>query len=168
VRKFLKETQFLLLFFFILTVTTVLSYIDFNPEKISARTPAEILKDAPSSKSLLENEEALRMPASIETTHSEMINAEIFCQKNEDALFKKSMKSLVMLNFKVCPDLKSTRHVWIKNETNGFRAQIFKNGNKKFRTDFIQLNTGVNKLVIEAVLKDGQKRVQSLEIISGS
>lgn len=169
-RKFLHESKFLILFFVIFTAITASTYIDFGIQEKQwvARSPEEILK-ATQTDSLLPllDRESKRKPAAIETSKTEVIKAELFCQKAAPARFRKAAQSLVMLNLNVCDDPKSARHIWVKNTTNGFKAQVFKTADKNFRTDFIQLNQGSNKVLIEAILKDGQKRVQSLEIISG-
>jgi hypothetical protein len=75
---------------------------------------------------------------------------------------------MVMLNFRLCKQAKLIDTVSVLNETNGFRAQIFKSHDSKFKTDYIQLNSGSNKIIVEVILKDGQKNVDSLEILSGS
>ena len=162
-RQFLQETKILIILLIILTTTTVLSYFDLGAEAGSQPSPSEMLK-----MSLSHEEQTQRSPAAIENSKNEILKAEIFCEKKEKLRFKKVSQSLVMLSLNVCKDLKSARHIWIKNETNGFKAQLFKIGEKNFRTDFIQLNPGTNKLLVETVLKDGQKTSQSLEIISGS
>ncbi len=159
------------MFFFVLsTVATVMSYVEStNPEKPAVRSAEEILKATRNESPLaLIVPSKARIPAALENPKSNMLKIDLLCDANEKVRFKKVSQSLVMININLCESLKSNRHIWIKNATNGFNAQIFKTGEKNFRTDFIQMNPGNNKLVIEMVLKDGQKRVQSLEIISGS
>ena len=90
----------------------------------------------------------------------------IFCDAK--SLHLDSSSQLLMLEITACLNLKEKNQLWIKNETNGFKAQIFTLGAKKFKTDFIQLNPGLNKLSLLGVLKDGQKVEQTLEILSGS
>jgi hypothetical protein len=99
---------------------------------------------------------------------NETLKVDVYCKNTGPARFRKTSENMVMLNLNICEEIKSLRHIWIKNETNGFKAQVFKTVGKNYRTDFIQMSNGTNKLSIESILKDGQKRVQSLEIISGS
>lgn len=155
-----------------MTIATVISYIDFESEKtaVVSRSAEDILKATENKNplTLLLDEKANRQPAAVDSEKRETLKVDIFCDSSVKARFKKVPQPLVMLDLNFCESLKSTRHVWIKNMTNGFKAQVFKTGDRKFRTDFIQLNSGNNKVVIESILKDGQKRTQSLEIISGS
>lgn len=155
-----------------MTTATVWSYVDFENEKTTgARSPEEIVKAAESKNPLallMVDEKKSRIPAAVESNRKEALKVDVFCVAAEKARFKKVPQSLVMLDLNVCESLKSERHIWIKNTTNGFKAQVFKTGNQNFRTDFIQLNSGNNRVIIESVLKDGQKRTQSLEILSGS
>lgn len=150
----------------------MLSYLDLSStdKAIAPRSPAEILTAIRPDEEPLFNSDihVKRMPAATNNMKNEMVKADVFCGNSEQNRFKKVAQPLVMLNLNVCATLKSARHIWIKNQTNGFKAQVFKMSEKNFRTDFIQLSLGTNKLLIESVLKDGQKRVQSLEIISGS
>lgn len=155
-----------------MTIATVISYIDFEPEKTAmvSRSAEDILRATENKNplALLLDEKASRQPAAIDPDKKETLKADVFCESSSKARFKKVPQPLVMLDLNFCESLKSARHIWIKNMTNGFKAQIFKTGDRHFRTDFIQLNPGNNKIVIESILKDGQKRTQSLEIISGS
>lgn len=156
-----------------MTVATIFSYVDLEAEKTIAgsRSPEEIVKATENDGgplSLLLLEENKRKPAAIEPEKKETLKVDLFCAASGKARFKKVPQPLVMLDLAACEALKSERHIWVKNSTNGFKAQVFKTGDKNFRTDFIQLNSGNNRLIIESVLKDGQKRSQSLEIISGS
>lgn len=156
-----------------MTLATVMSYMDMAPEKTvsSSRSAEEILKATQTQNplSLLLQENKLRLPAAaVVPDKKETLKADVFCSANSRARFKKVPQSLVMLDLNICTSPKSNRHIWVKNLTNGFKAQVFKTGETQFRTDFIQLSPGNNRVIIESVLKDGQKRSQSLEIISGS
>lgn len=155
-----------------MTVATVLSYVDFDTEKtMGSRSAEEIVKatEVKSPLALLAVEDKKpRTPAGLGAERKETLKVDIFCSGGGKARFKKVPQSLVMLDLNICEALKSERHVWVKNTTNGFKAQVFKTGNQNYRTDFIQLNSGNNSVIIESVLKDGQKRTQSLEILSGS
>lgn len=178
-KRLRHELKLLLLFFLVLTAVTVLSYLDFSTEKtvVIGRSIASVEKQlgegggVPVAPVMAVSPQS-SLPHPTKKNESNVIKANIFCP-DETPLFrhsilsKKSKQSLVMLNLNVCEDLKSSRHIWIKNQTNGFKAQVFKMGDKSYRTDFIQLNSGINKMSVEAVLKDGQKRVQALQITSG-
>ncbi len=152
------------------TAATVSSYIDGAvPEKAAVRSAEDIVNATKTESPLaLIVPAGKRDPAAVQSQKTEVLKADLFCENKERARFKKVSQTLLMLNLNVCTELKSSRHIWIKNVTNGFKAQVFKTGAKDYRTDFIQLSSGNNKLLIEAVLKDGQKRTHSLEIISGS
>lgn len=154
-----------------MTVSTILSYIEFETDRTLAGRSAEEIVKATETKNplaILVEDKKNRNPAALEAERKETLKVDIFCSGNGKARFKKVPHSLVMLDLNICEALKSERHVWVKNNTNGFKAQVFKTGNQNYRTDFIQLNSGSNSLLIESVLKDGQKRTQSLEILSGS
>lgn len=170
-KEFLKESKFILLLFAVMTVATVLSYVDFETERtLGSRSAEEIVKatELKGPLAILTNEKRPRTPAALEAERKEALKVDIFCLGAGKARFKKAPQSLVMLDLNICETLKSERHIWVKNTTNGFKAQVFKTGTQSFRTDFIQLNSGNNSVIIELVLKDGQKRTQSLEILSGS
>ncbi len=154
-----------------MTLATIGSYVEFETEKTtSVRSPEEIVKatEAKNPLALLANEKKPRTPAGLQAQKKEAIKVDIFCSGVNKARVKKVSQSLVMLDLKICESLKSERHIWVKNFTNGFKAQVFKTGDQNYRTDFIQLNAGNNFLIIESVLKDGQKSSQALEILSGS
>jgi hypothetical protein len=169
--EFLKQSKFILLLFVVMTVATIFSYLDFESEKNTGSRSAEEIVKATEVKgplAILVDKKKLRTPAGLNTERKEALKVDIFCAGSNRVRIKKVPQSLVMLDLNICETLKSERHIWVKNTTNGFKAQIFKTGNQSFRTDFIQLNSGNNSVVIESVLKDGQKRTQSLEILSGS
>ena len=148
----------------LLTAVTVFSNFDFeNDEKPTKLSLSEFEK-----KPTAEQKSSERQPASINEIESLTLNKQFFCQPSKISGQDKVSKRLVMLNFKICRDLKAVQQLSIENQSNGFKAQIFTLETKSFKTDYIQLNEGVNKLKLEAVLKDGQKLVESLEILSGS
>ena len=178
-KKLRQELKLLILFFLALTVVTVLSYFDFSTEKtvVIGRSIASVERQlsvgvaaqvSPVSSGF--SQTSLSHPT--KKNESNVIKANIFCPDEaplfrHSTLSKKSKQSLVMLNLNVCEDLKSSRHIWIKNQTNGFKAQVFRMGDQSYRTDFIQLNSGINKMSVEVVLKNGQKKIQALQITSG-
>lgn len=162
-KPFRKEAQFILMFFIFLTVFTIYSNLGIEPVNASAKTFQHHQQDI-----LIVKPRSNRIPASISETSAPVLNKEFFCRPNVKVAQEKVGKSLVMISFKLCPKLKLITQITIENQSNGFKAQIFKVENEKFKTDYIQLNNGVNHLKLEAVLKDGQKLEESLEILSGS
>lgn len=170
-KEFLNQSKFILILFGLTTLATVLSYVDFESEKaIGSRSPEEIVRATEAKNPLaaiLVDEKKTRRPAGLKSEKKEALKVDIFCSDPSNSRFKKVSQSLVMLDLNICEVLKSERHIWVKNTTNGFKAQVFKTGTQNFRTDFIQLNSGNNNLVIDSILKDGHKRTQSLEILSG-
>jgi hypothetical protein len=112
-----------------------------------------------------------RVPASVNTPTDLALSTQFFCKHEKALLVKptqKVKKNMVMLSFKICLDEKQIQSVTLFNETNGFRAQIFKHDLGLYKTDYIQLNEGSNKVSAEVVLKDGQKSLDSLVILTGS
>ena len=116
-----------------------------------------------------------RSPASVQDGSRLQIGSAILCHRG---VYPKTQgashsvgRRLVMLDFKLCPELESLAQkesFKLENTSNGFKAQIFRIDRNNFKTDYIQLNEGLNKLSFEVVLKDGQKRIESLDILSGS
>lgn len=135
---------------------------EFDAEVVTATSPSELIKISSPIVSVIEN---IRQPASVIEANSEILNISLNCEEAKRT--QESPQSLVMLNLNLCREIKNSS-VSIINTTNGFKAQLFKLTAKNYRTDFIQLSKGTNILVIESVLKDGQKKVQTLEILSGS
>ena len=162
-KPFRKDAQFILMFFIFLTVFTIYSNLGIEPENTSSKTLQHHQQDI-----LIVKPRSNRTPASISESTGPMLNKEFFCRPGTKVTQEKVGKSLVMISFKMCPKPKLISNVTIENQSNGFKAQIFKVENDKFKTDYIQLNNGVNRLKLEVVLKDGQKLEESLEILSGS
>lgn len=162
-KPFRKEAQFILMFFVFLTVFTIFSNFGIESEVASAKSLQAISNEIVNVKPSL-----LREPASISDDITTMINEEFLCNLKDSPKQNKVNKRLVMVSFKICKDLKNFSSVTLENQSNGFKAQIFKLEKNKYKTDYIQLNEGLNQLRLEAVLKDGQKLEESLEILSGS
>ena len=161
-KRFLRETKFVLCFLIVLTASTILSLSDSEVDAAPIK-PAELIKiDAP----IVSHVEGNRSPASIQETKNEILNVRVNCDEEKKSQ-QNALNTFVMLNLNLCHEIKNTG-VSLTNMTNGFKAQLFKLTAKNYRTDFIQLSKGTNILVIESVLKDGQKKVQTLEILSGS
>ena len=162
-KPFRKEAQFILMFFVFLTVFTIYSNLGMEPETTSTKTLQQHQQDV-----LIVKPKNIRAPASVPEVTAPVLNKEFFCRPHRKVVPDKVGKSFVMISFKMCSKPKLITNVAIENQSNGFKAQIFKVENDKFKTDYIQLNNGVNQLKLEVVLKDGQKLEESLEILSGS
>ena len=128
-----------------------------SSEKLAERSPAST-----SEKTVVQQQFELQK----KSNPQQKMTLTIFCDAK--SLHLDSPTQLLVLELTSCSNLKEKNQLWIKNETNGFKAQIFTISAKKFKTDFIQLNHGLNKLSLLGVLKDGQKVEQTLEILSGS
>ncbi len=155
---FWLKNKTIIIFFIFLTGLTLQSFVDDQPHApqpvTNNRLPAAV------------DENLEHATKAVDKESQQKIKVQIFCEPRN--LKMQSLKYLVMLELSSCVPLQEKHQLWIKNETNGFKAQIFKIESAKFKTDFIQLNKGTNKLLLEAILKDGQKVVQTLEILTGS
>ncbi|MEQ1722499.1 MAG: hypothetical protein ABL930_04940 [Pseudobdellovibrio sp.] len=166
-KTFVNEAKFILIFFIGLTAVTIFSYVDLFLDKKTSRKSLETLNHEIVSV----QPNLVRAPASVEPEKDSFtLSKEFLCNDKAEALSlqDKVSKHMVMINFKICKESKSVREILIENQSNGFKAQIFKLEANNFKTDYIQLNEGLNKLKLEVILKDGQKLAESLEILSGS
>lgn len=161
-KPFRKEAQFILMFFIFLTVFTIYSNLGMEPE-VAVQTLKNHQQDFLDGKV-----KPARAPASISDVATPILLKEFLCKPSARIVQDKIVKSLVMISFKMCQNQKLIANMAFENESNGFKAQIFKVEKNKFKTDYIQLNSGVNRLKLVVVLKDGQKLEESLEILSGS
>lgn len=165
-KTFLNEFKFVLLLLGVITVITGLTNVDYDSEP---QAMARVELHSKIENNLAEVVVPARVPASVQETKMPTLEKDFFCNHSlDDSRSERIPKSMVMLNFKLCKENKLIDKISIKNETNGFRAQVFKTDNFKFKTDYIQLNSGSNRIMVEVILKDGQKNVDSLEILSGS
>ena len=167
--KLFSEIKFALLFLGLISIMSALTLFDQDREKIVLN---KVASQTTTTASVLTVDELFkRAPASVDVSTETALSTQFFC-KHEKALIvkpaQKVKKNMVMLSFKVCLEEKQIQSVTLLNETNGFRAQIFKHNMGQYKTDYIQLNNGSNKLQAEVVLKDGQKTVDSLVILTGS
>lgn len=162
-KPFRKEAQLILMFFVFLSVFTIYSNIGMDPEPVLSNSlnfnPPEALNLRP---------KLFREPASIPEISAPILTKDFFCGPQAKLSQDHVGKSLVMISFRLCPKLNLIQNMVLENQSNGFKAQIFKLEKNQFKTDFIQLNNGINYLKLEVVLKDGQKLQESLEILSGS
>ena len=165
-KTFLSEAKFILLFLGVMTVISGMSNVGLDEE---AQLPIKLDLRTKLDSETTESKWSQRMPASIPGQAPLVLEKDFFCNHSFDKnKTEKIAKSMVMLNFRLCKQSKQINTVSVLNETNGFRAQIFKAQNSNFKTDYIQLNSGTNKILVEVILKDGQKNTDSLEILSGS
>lgn len=161
---FWNQNKILVCFFVLLTGITVYSFFDQSDEEkkeLTAKVSAELIKNAQAK---VDRQPASMAEKPIKTNTRKI---KVFCSPATD-LKVRSEKSLLMLEVSTCKELSGKHQLWVKNISNGFKAQVFKISGQNFRTDFLQLNDGLNKIEIEGILKDGQKIVQTLEIQSGS
>ena len=165
-KTFLSEAKFILLFLGVMTVISGMSNVGLDEETLA---PAKLDLRTKLDNETTDSKWSQRMPASIPGHVPQVLEKDFFCNHSlEGNKSEKIAKSMVMLNFKLCKPSKLINSISVLNETNGFRAQIFKAENSNFKTDYIQLNSGTNKILVEVILKDGQKNTDSLEILSGS
>ena len=146
----------------------VSSFIDSSQNEEPAKPLAKILAE-PAQPQAFEPGIQSRQPASVKInslSKDQKLAFVLFCDSKN--LRSEVKAQLLMLELTSCHDLKDKHQLWIKNETNGFKAQVFRLTAKKFKTDFIQLSSGKNIISIDGVLKDGQNLKQTLEILSGS
>lgn len=171
-RKAYREIKYNIIFFVLLTLITIFSIIDLESEQKPTLRSLQNINDELVGEKL----DLLRRPASNSTeptgtensVDSLYINKKFFCRPTENVVQDKVLKNMVMVNFKLCLELKLTNSITFENLSNGFKAQIFKIEENNFKTDYIQLDNGLNTLKLEVILKDGQKIEESLEILSGS
>ncbi|MBC7421657.1 MAG: hypothetical protein H7328_13090 [Bdellovibrio sp.] len=165
-KKFFFDNKYVMIFFFALSTATVFSIADTETDQPAAHNPAEMIRANPQ---VLEKAfESKRQPASSAENKSAVMNVSLNCEDANKKIQKSTNDQLVMLSLTICEEFKLISSIAMTNVTNGFKAQIFKMSAKNYRTDFIQLSKGTNILLIESVLKDGHKKVQTLEILSGS
>ncbi len=171
---FWQQNKTIILFFILLSGVTALSFIDDKPEE-KTKSLTQILAEPVESKRSPAERFNDRSPAATESSASgvavdrkpqQKIKLSIFC--NPESLKSAFKTHLASLELSSCVELKEKHQLWVRNETNGFRAHVFNVERGKFKTDFIQLKQGNNKIVLEGILKDGQRVVQTLDIISGS
>lgn len=165
-KKFLSDSKYILLFFFALTAATVFSIANTEAESAISQSPAELITAEPVAK--VSFPKSQRHPSSLSEVKNELVTVSFPCDEKSQNVQKSTRDQFIMLNVSLCENDSVARIVSLINKTNGFKAQIFKMSDKNFRTDFIQLNKGINLIELETVPKDGQKRVQTLEMLSGT
>lgn len=164
-KTFFSETKFIWLILGAVTLFSGISNLNFE---IDQRPTFEKTKSKDGYVVIAPNDVAssVRTVASIDAVPSQVLVKDFFC--NNLLTTHQVDSHLVMLNFKICKGLKNVDSVSLFNQTNGFKAQIFKTDGFNYKTDFIQLSKGSNKITVEVVLKDGQKKHDSLVILTGS
>ena len=167
-KHFLSDAKFILALLAIVTAISGVSNMDLESDmhptlqKSGLTSGFVVVDDKPV---------AVREVASVSPSgSSQIISRNFFCNHSVDAkAATTSVESqLVMLDFTICRDLKNVSSITLLNQTNGFKAHIFKTDNFSYKTDFIQLDKGSNNITVEVVLKDGQKKQDSLVILTGS
>jgi hypothetical protein len=167
VKTFFSDVKFVLILLGLVTAISGVSNIEIEGDQ----HPTFQRSDASGFLVINDQSAPTRTVASVSSSgSSQVLNQNFFCNHSVDA---KSMTAtvdseLVMVNFKICRNLKNVENITLSNQTNGFKAHIFKTDNFTYKTDFIQLDKGSNKIMVEVVLKDGQKKQDSLVILTGS
>jgi hypothetical protein len=168
VKTFFSDAKFILI---LLALVTAISGVS-NMEIEGDQHPTFQKSDLASGFLVLNDQHTpSRTVASVSSSgSSQVLTQSFFCNHSMDAKTVTAAveSELIMLDFKVCRDLKNIESLTLTNQTNGFKAHIFKTDNFSYKTDFIQLDKGSNKITVEVVLKDGQKKQDSLVIITGS
>lgn len=173
-KQFFSEFKFIILFFVLLTGVTVYSFVESETHHPVHTTSNLETIYSKNTASVQQNEAPSRQLASVERfpENQQTVLAKTFlCAEKSKATSAQHIRDhMVMINFDLCQRQlhQSAKELHLENQSNGFKAQIFKVEGGSYKTDFIQLNPGLNKLKLEVVLKDGQKLVESLEILSGS
>lgn len=171
-KRFWIKARFIIIFFLALSSLTAFSYIRLGHESVEKNQSLSSLLEQKAKAVSLQS----RGPASQRSqkqgavgSDSLFIQHELFCTSTGRQIsHSKVSRNMVMLNFKLCKNLQNVEQVKIENESNGFKAQSFKMATHSFKTDYIQLSPGRNKLKLEIILKDGQKIAEALDILSGS
>lgn len=167
-KDFLADVKFILILLAIVTAISGVSNLEIESDQRPTFQRSELASDF-----LVLDSQALparRIASIAPSAGSQVITQNFFCNHSLDtkAVAKSVDSELVMMDFKICKDLKNVQNIQLRNQTNGFKAHIFKTDNFSYKTDFIQLNKGSNNITVEVVLKDGQKKQDSLVILTGS
>lgn len=166
-KVFWSESKFILIIFLILSIIAIVSNIETENNQTSASVQIETQPKPTRSVASIPNEKPKLIPT---TSDNHVLAKELFCSEDgKKSVTKKSIKeNRLVMKFSLCKALGNFESIHMVNESNGFRAQIFKLSQKQFKTDYVQLSVGLNKIKIQLILKDGQIREEWLEIISGS
>lgn len=181
-KQFFIEFKPILFFFVLLTGVTAYTLFESDIHQVQAASPqlkSLYSQNVAHAAELTPNHFPARQPSSIGSTNvvdtktlESILDKKFLCAEKQKAPHKAEQvrERLVMIRFDLCQkNMKSlAKELYLENQSNGFKAQIFAIENGSYKTDFIQLNQGINKLKLEVVLKDGQKLEESLEILSGS
>lgn len=102
---------------------------------------------------------------------SEKIVIDIACDDNNNERNPSSTQDELKVNSnfvhfkgKVCLDKFSSDNIKLENTSNGFMASIFELPNQTFRTDFIHLKPGENKIKLVYNLKNTAEREKNIII----
>lgn len=169
-RKFVRKQLWLFIFFVSLSGLTLFSYWQSESRAEAVMTPKQMMNEHSYSK-MIESEsiQSQRMIASadLDFNADTVLKVSAFCSDKLPKIYLK--KSLATLQIEAClKEFEKSSTLQVTNLTNGYKGQVFKTGLKKFKTDFIQLNEGINQIQILFYTKDRQMLTQTLEITSGS
>lgn len=161
-KKYRREVKYIVIFFAFLTVATFLTNMDQRVDitKIPAPNAAVM------NKSKLILQELKRTPASDATTTMSSIVKEFFCGFGARNNVSEFNQDKILINFSTClEDSANIESFNIENKRNGFKAHVFVMDQNKYKTDFVQLSPGENLIEVEVILKNGQKNLDSFEIL---
>lgn len=158
----------------LLTSSVVSAYYLFKPtppslaqrrQEVTARSPASLpeMKTQNTPEPTLFSLEEIKKAAAFETS-LKLDCQDLFIDNNK--LSSASVSSdHVILKLSQCKKVfAKAKKVELINKTNGYNASLFKLNKTEFNSDFIQLDKGVNQLVFEISLIDGQKKSQTFKI----
>lgn len=166
--KFLATTAFLVATIAVPTLASLVSNEDadapvamvLRPQEQKARTPASLPHLSPPKKAVV-----------IESTKQELgnllsnnlINYDFACSKTKAIDFKVD-GAYLQLKGKDCSKNSHPPKLSITNKSNGFTASVFVLNGKEYQTDLIQLQRGVNKILIQYQGPSGQTEEHVLNV----
>ncbi|AGH94760.1 hypothetical protein [Pseudobdellovibrio exovorus] len=179
-KQFFIEYKQILFFFVLLTGVTGYTLFESDLHQVQAASPqlkSLYGQNVAHAAELTPSHFPTRQPSSVGSENTtgikkleSVLDKKFLCAEKTAHKAEQVREQMVMIRFDLCQkNLKGmAKELHFENQSNGFKAQIFVVENGSYKTDFIQLNQGINKLKLEVVLKDGQKLEESLEILSGS
>jgi hypothetical protein len=156
----LSRIKYTVIIFVVLTAATVFSFVDVESQ---AQKPSNKFEEA--LRVELDLKKTKRNIASVNLNHVDL-SENYFCNRKLSDKF--AAKQMARVSFKLCGQYASAKTITVKNNNNGFKAQVIKIDKENFNTDYLQLTEGDNNVEFEFILKDGQIYRESLVIVSSS
>lgn len=170
--KFLATTAFLVATIAVPTLASLVSNDEaeaptemvLRPQEQKTRTPASLPQLSPPKKAVV-----------IESTKKELgnllsnnlVSYDFACSKNKAVDFKVD-GAYLQLKGKDCSKNSQPPKLNITNKSNGFTAAVFVLNGKEYQTDLIQLQQGVNKILIQYQWPSGQTEEHVLNVKAGA